>query len=157
MKKIKWFILLIAALFVTGCKDYLLDFSNISVSLDKTNYAINEDIVFSCEGSFAENDFVGSVCIWFDMYKIINGEKIIDTEQLFEINDYGKLKNVYNIENGFRAIISEDECFDQINERIILNILKPGDYEIVVFIRCKVEGAYNEQIQIFNISFTVTE
>ena len=91
------------------------------------------------------------------MYKIINGEKIIDTEQLFEINDYGKLKNVCNIENGFTAIISEDECFDQINERIILNILKPGDYEIVVFIRCKVEGAYIEQAQVFNISFTVTE
>ena len=63
MKKINCFILLIAALFVTGCKEYLLDFSNISVSLDKTNYAINEDIVFSCEGSFAENDFVGSISI----------------------------------------------------------------------------------------------
>ena len=65
MKKIKWFILLIAALFVTGCKDYSLDFSDISFNLDKTSFKTNENMVLTCTGSFAENDMMGNIHIYF--------------------------------------------------------------------------------------------
>ncbi len=157
MKKLKWFILLIAALFVTGCKDYLLDFSDISFNLDKTSFKTNENMVLTCTGSFAENDMMGNIHIYFYICKIENGEKNYGKENFFSIVDCGTLENESMDINDFQAFISKKSSFVQVNEKIVLNISQPGDYEIFFELSCSVDGAPYRQAKYEKFLITVIE
>jgi len=158
MNKIKYILLLLTCLFLTGCENYYLDYNTIDCSLDKSSYRTDENIVLSCEGCFAENNCQGDLTIDLCIHKIVNGE----TVQAFipiKIVDNGNLKKE-SIRNGFfSAYIQENADFKEVNEKITLSIsdYEAGEYELHVIFESYVNHVPFEQERKICLNFVVTE
>ena len=157
MSKIKYILLFLTCLFLTGCINYNLDYNNINCSLDKSSYKTDENIVLSCEGVFADNNFKGYLSIEFYINKIVNGEKIYDDKPIYTIVDCGNLKNTACVDNGFVAYILDNTNFKEVNEKITLNISEVGEYELHVILVSYVNHAPIGQEKDFRLNFVVID
>ena len=150
MNKIKYILLLLTCLFLTGCENYYLDYNTINCSLDKPSYRTDEKIVLSCEGCFAENNFQGDLVIDLYMHKIVNGETLPD------------LIPIKVIDNCFWTYIQENADFKEVNEKITLNIsdYEAGEYKLHVILESYVNQTIFTplpQTKDFSLKFLVTE
>ena len=156
--KIKYILLLLTCLFLTGCNFYYLDYNTIDCSLDKSSYRTDEKIVLSCEGCFAENNFQGDLRILF----FINQIESDDTRKggfPIKVEDGGNLKYDSNVKNYFSADILENTNFREVNEKITLNIsdYEAGEYELNVNLISHINQAPFEQMKTFCLKFVVTK
>ncbi len=161
MNKIKYILLLLTCLFLTGCENYYLDYNTINCSLDKSSYRTDENIVLSCEGCFAENNFQGDLVIDLYMHKIVNGETLPDLIPI-KVIDNGNLKNESNRDVCFCAYIQENADFKEVNEKITLNIsdYEAGEYKLHVILESYVNQTIFtplEQTKDFLLKFVVTK
>ncbi len=161
MNKIKYILLLLTCLFLTGCENYYLDYNTINCSLDKPSYRTDENIVLSCEGCFAENNFQGDLVIDLYMHKIVNGEALPDLIPI-KVEDCGNLENKSDSDDCFWAYIQENADFREVNEKITLNIsdYEAGEYELDVILESYVNQtifAPLPQTKDFSLKFLVTK
>jgi hypothetical protein len=161
MNKIKYILLLLTCLFLTGCENYDLDYNTINCSLDKSSYRTDEKIVLSCEGCFAENNFQGYLAIELDIHKIENDE-LIKGKVPIKVEDCGNLENIACTDVRFQAYIQENTDFKEVNEKIILNIsdYEAGEYELHVILESCVNHTILTplpQTKDFLLKFLVTE
>ena len=159
MNKIKYILLLLTCLFLTGCENYDLDYNTINCSLDKPSYRTDEKIVLSCEGCFAENNFQGYLAIELDIYKIENDELI---KVPIKVEDCGNLENKSGSDNYFWTYILENTDFKEVNEKITLNIsdYEAGEYELHVILESYVNQTIFTplpQTKDFSLKFLVTK
>ena len=161
MNKIKYILLLLTCLFLTGCENYDLDYNTINCSLDKPSYRTDEKIVLSCEGCFAENNFQGDLVIDLYMHKIVNGETIPDLIPI-KVEDCGNLENKSGSDDCFWTYIQENADFKEVNEKITLNIsdYEAGEYKLHVILESYVNQTIFtplEQTKDFLLKFVVTK
>ncbi len=163
MNKIKYILLLLTCLFLTGCENYDLDYNTINCSLDKTSYRADEKIVLSCEGCFAENNFQGYLAIELDIYKYksVNGKIVKDLVPI-KVEDCGNLENKSGSEDYFWTYILENADFKEVNEKITLNIsdYEAGEYKLHVILESYVNQTIFTplpQTKDFLLKFLVTE
>ncbi len=161
MNKIKYILLLLTCLFLTGCENYDLDYNTINCSLDKPSYRTDEKIVLSCEGCFAENNFQGDLVIDLYMHKIVNGETIPDLIPI-KVEDCGNLENKSGSDDCFWTYIQENADFKEVNEKITLNIsdYEAGEYKLHVILESYVNQTIFTpfpQTKDFLLKFVVTE
>ena len=160
MNKIKYILLLLTCLFLTGCENYDLDYNTINCSLDKPSYRTDENIVLSCEGCFAENNFQGYLAIELDIYKIENDE-LIKGKVPIKVEDCGNLENKSDSDDYFWTYILENADFKEVNEKITLNIsdYEAGEYELDVILESYVNQTIFTpfpQTKDFLLKFVVT-
>ena len=156
--KIKKIIFLILSFIFCSCGNAFLDVTNISCSIDKDSYKINEGIEISFYGDFLEDVGSGDLIIDLEIYKIENEEVDYMTDVSVDILDSGSLSNEARIiSEKFYAYIYKKQKFTSFNDKIKISLSEKGDYLMNVSI-----GGYTNKhpyggSKEFNYIITVTE
>lgn len=140
-----------------------INLDNINCTLDKNSYSINEDIVLSFNGYFEDDIGKGSLAIYFQIFKLENGERDKKTIPSFNIENIGNLitlnnaylNNAYKDNGEFSAYIFFNSTIEKFNDKIIMNMQESGNYQIDVIIA---GGAYKDVYsseKLFTIDFEV--
>ena len=157
MKKIKYALLLLCFVLLS-CGNAFLDVTNISCSIDKDSYKINEGIEISFYGDFLEDVGSGDLIIDLEIYKIENEEVDYMTDVSVDILDSGSLSNEARIiSEKFYAYIYKKQKFTSFNDKIKISLSEKGDYLMNV----SISGYTNKHpyggSKEFNYKITVTE